>query len=183
MPVPVPLPPPDTLLDVLTELGAGAGVLAVLGGGTLAALYGRRASISLSGEVHEIPNAFVVSIRPVVKAVGIFRVKLDETRGARVRLCEAFIDGDGNLRVDDDPAHRNINWWEHSETFRQQYVDPGEELTTSVVFAPLTPSSPSVVGWYAFLKIYAPTRLTRVRTAWWADQIFLPHPPAKGVPS
>lgn len=166
MPAPV-LPPPDTWLNIVTGTGAILGSATVVAGGLLAFLFGRRASVSLSAEVYETPSGFVVAARPTVKAVGIFRVSFGETRGTTVRLTEAYLDQDDLLQEGE--------YWELESAFGQQYVDPGEELTTSVVFQPVRPVE-SVVGWYVFLGISAPTRLGRLRTAWWADQIFVARP-------
>lgn len=169
---PTALPPPDHLFNFVTELGAALAGGAVLGGATLAFLYGRRASAAISAEVHPTPAGFVVSTRPTVKAVGVFRVKFQEGRGVVVRLTEVVVDDNGDLQEND-------NAWEHEGAFDQQFVDPGEELTTSVTFGPILPE-PSVVGWMVYLRVTAPTRFARVRAGWWSDQVFLVPPWAEG---
>lgn len=161
------LPTPDTWLDIVTGTAAILGGSAVVVGGVLACLFGRRASVSVSAEVHETPSGFVIAARPTVKAVGIFRVSFGETKGTTVRLTESYIDQDSHLQEG--------QYWELDSAFGQQYVDPGEELPTSVVFQPVNPAE-SVIGWFVFLRISAPTRLGRLRTAWWADQVFVARP-------
>ena len=162
------LPPPDHWLDIVTGIGAILGGSAGAGGAVLAFLFGRRASVSISADVHTTPRGFVVSTRPKVRAVGIFRVGFGDDRGVVVRLTEVGVDPDGDLQETD-------NAWEHTGAFGQQYVDPGEELTTTVTFAPMNPE-PSVIGWMVYLRISAPTRLARVRTAWWVTQVFVTRP-------
>jgi hypothetical protein len=65
-------------------LGALATFLAFTGGFYLAARYGRRASVSLSGEVGLLPRdlGVVFVIRPVVRGVGVFKVAFRERLGA-----------------------------------------------------------------------------------------------------
>lgn len=163
---------------IVTAVGALIAATGVLVGGSYATLYGRRASVSLSAEAHKIPDAFLVATRVRVKAVGVFRVKFHETVGATVRLSEARIADDGSLHVESEDSGRS---WAETKAFAQQYVDPGEELSTTITFGPLHPEE-SVVGWMAFVYIYAPTRLARVRTAYWADRIFVARPPTRGIP-
>ena len=108
----------------------------------------------------------VVAARPIVKAVGIFRVKFHATEGVIVRLTEVYIE-EGELREG--------RFWTKTGAFGQQYVDAGEELPTTVVFPPIRPPG-SVIGWLVYLKVAAPTRLMRFRSAWWMDQVFVPRP-------
>ncbi|MCU1494504.1 MAG: hypothetical protein JWO62_2268 [Acidimicrobiaceae bacterium] len=164
---------PDTWLNVVTGIGALAGGTAAVLGGALATLYGRRASVSISALVHRTAAGFVISTRPVIKAVGLWRVKFHESKGVLVRMTEVYVGDDGSLLETDDPQ-------EHSRAFNQQYVDPGEELTTSVTFPPTNPS-PSVIGWQVYLKVTAPTRLAKFRSGWWMDQVFVPRPDTKEV--
>ena len=165
--------------NIVTSVGAVVAAGGALVGLGYASLYGRRASVDLSGEVHAIPQAataetgsFLVVVRVRVRAVGVLKVKFHKTDGATVRLAQAVMGDDGLLRVDPEDPDGS---WSQQQAFGQEYVDPGEELSTSVTFAPLQPDS-SVVGWMAFVYIHAPTRLSRVRTAYWADQIFLARP-------
>jgi len=161
---------------IATSVSALVAATGVLVGGTYATLYGRRASVRLSAEAYEIPGAFLVAARVRVRAVGVLRVKFHETEGATVRLSEARIGDDGSLCVEGEDSGRS---WAETKAFDQQYVDPGEELSTTITFGALYPEE-SVVGWMAFVYIYAPTRFTRVRTAYWADRIFVARPPTRG---
>lgn len=163
---------------IVTGVGALIAATGILVGGSYATLYGRRASVSLSAEADKIPDAFLVATRVRVKAVGVLRVKFHETVGATVRLSEARIGDDGRLHVESEDSGRS---WAETKAFAQQYVDPGEELSTTITFGPLYPEE-SVVGWMAFVYIYAPTRLTRVRIAYSVDRIFIARPPARGIP-
>jgi len=165
----VPAPVPDHLYDFLTAGGATAGIVGVALGAGFTFLYGRRASVSIAAKPHETPNGLVIATRPTVKAVGVFRVKFRNRDGIVVRLVEVYVDGNGDLQEDEETAR------EHTGAFEQQYVDPGEELTTTVTFSPTNPPE-SVIGWTVYLGISAPTRLARFRTGWWADQIFVARP-------
>jgi hypothetical protein len=170
----LPSPPAsDTWLDIATGIGAILGSAAVGAAGALAFLFGRRASASISVEIHPTPQGFVIATRPRVKAVGIFRVSFGAGKeGVTVRVAEVYVDPEeGDLK--------EAQWWEGSGFFGQQYVDPGEELTTSVTFAPVNPAD-TVIGWQVYLKINAPTRFGWFRTAWWADQVFIALPESAG---
>ena len=165
--------------NIVTSVGAVITAAGVVVGGGYASLYGRRASVTLSGEVHTLPTGtFLVVARVQVRAVGVLKVKFHDTAGATVRLAEAFLGEDGLLHVESDDPERS---WSTEQAFEQQYVDPGEELSTALTFAPLKPDE-SVVGWMAFVYIYAPTRLTRVRTAYWADRVFIARPSFAEIP-
>jgi hypothetical protein len=155
-------------LTIVTGLGAFATAAGVATGAVLAVLYGRRASVSVTASPHVTPSGVVVAARPVVKAVGIFRVKFHATEGALVRLTEVYIE-QGELKEGRS--------WTETGAFDQQYVDAGEELPTTVIFPPISPPG-SVIGWLVYLKIAAPTRLAKFRSAWWMDQVFVPRPDA-----
>jgi hypothetical protein len=148
----------------VTGLGAGATFAGVAVGAYLAAMYGRRGSVSVSGVAHALPSGVVVTARPCVKAVGLFRVKFQEEGGATVRLTELC-----KVGLDLKEGFE----WEQSGVFGQQYVDAGEELRTTVIFQPGL--RPEVVGWNLYLRVEATTRLFKSRTGWWADQVFVPR--------
>jgi hypothetical protein len=156
-------------LSIVIGLGAIATVAGVATGAVLAVLYGRKASVAVTASPHLTPTGLVVAARPVVKAVGIFRVKFHATEGVVVRLTEVYIE-EGELKEG--------RYWTQAGAFDQQYVDAGEELTTTVVFPPVSPPG-SVIGWLVYLKIAAPTRLAKFRSAWWMDQVFVPRPDAR----
>jgi hypothetical protein len=153
-------------LTIVTGLGSLATAAGVITGATLAVLYGRKASVSITASPHATPSGVVVAARPIVKAVGIFRVKFHATEGVIVRLTEVYIE-EGELKEG--------RFWTKTGAFGQQYVDAGEELPTTVVFPPIRPPG-SVIGWLVYLKVAAPTRLMRFRSAWWMDQVFVPRP-------
>ena len=158
-------------LSIVTGIGAIATTAGVATGAVLAALYGRRASVSVTASPHVTPSGIIVTARPVVKAVGLFRVKFHATEGVTVRLAEVYID---------NSELKEGQFWSESRAFDQQYVDAGEELPTTVVFPPVNPS-PSVIGWMVYLNVAAPTRLAKTRSAYWADQVFVPRPDQAGA--
>lgn len=157
-------------LNLVIGLGAGAGAVAVGAGFVGTAMYGRRASVSLSAEVHQTPAGVVVAVRPVVKAVGILRVKFKESDGVIVHLRDLTAN-DGDLVVGEP--------WDYRGAFGKQYVDAGEELSTTVVYPPMQPSR-EVVGWLVSLSAAAPVRFVNFRTAAWGDQVFVPRPTDEG---
>ncbi|HEY0226497.1 MAG TPA: hypothetical protein VGC05_08880, partial [Mycobacterium sp.] len=59
--------------------------------------YGRRASVSVSAEVHGVPGGFALVARPSVSAVGVFRIRFHKVRGSVVQYTEMYIGGDGKL--------------------------------------------------------------------------------------
>jgi hypothetical protein len=125
-------------LTILTGLGSFATAAGVATGAGLAVLYGRKASVSVTASTHVTPSGIVVAARPIVKAVGIFRVKFHATQGVTVRLTEVYIE-EGELKEGRS--------WTKTDAFEQQYVDAGEELPTTVVFPPINP--PWVGHWLA----------------------------------
>lgn len=157
----------DHLYNFLTAAGAGAGALGVGAGAIFAFLFGRRASAAIRAALYETAAGFVISTQPTVKAVGIFRVKFRD-QGVVVRLAEVVVDSDGNLV-------ENGNHWEYPGAFDEEYVDPGEELTTTVTFAPTRPEE-AVIGWQVYLQISAPTRIGWARTSGWGSQVFVARP-------
>ena len=155
-------------LTIVTAIGAVATAAGVATGGWLAARYGRRASASISAQVYATPQGVVMATRPSVKAVGIFRVKFHVTKGVKVHVQEVFISDDGELA--------SARYWENGTNWGQQYVDAGEELTTTVLFRLLDPPV-RVIGWQVYLSVSAPTRLVAPNaSASWVDQIFVALP-------
>ena len=155
-------------LTIVTGLASLATAAGVATGAVLAVLYGRKASVSVTACPHMTPSGIVIAARPIVKAVGLFRVKFHATKGVTVQLTEVYIEG-GELKEG--------RTWTKTGAFDQQYVDAGEELPTTVVFPPVSPPG-SVIGWLVYLKIAAPTRLAKFRSAWWRDQVFVARPDA-----
>jgi hypothetical protein len=158
-------------LAIVTGLGAIATAAGVVTGAVVAVLYGRKASVSVTASPHVTESGIVVTARPIVKAVGLFRLMFHEIEGVTVRLTEVYVE-DGELKEG--------RFWTADGAFGQQYVDAGEELQTTVVFPPMNPPG-SVIGWLVYLKIAAPTRLARFRGAWWMDQVFVSRPDQGGA--
>lgn len=161
-------PAPDQLFDFVTEIGAAATAIGVAVGGLFAAHYGKRASTSVSATASETPNGIMMVVRPVIKAVGIFRVHFEEGRGSYISVQEMIFDGEGVLVPRGDPVRTE-------GFFDGQFVEAGEELTTSVLFSQV-PCSDSTVGWQVFLRVGSPLRWSRLRRTenpWWNDRVFV----------
>ena len=155
-------------LTIVTGLGAVATAAGVAAGACLAMRYGRRASVSVSAKAYPTLTGIVIATRPVVKAVGIFRVKFHGPKGAVVKVTEIYINDSRELQ---DGLSRD-----RDAVFGTQFVEAGEELTTTSVFPPTSPS-PRVIGWRVSIAIAAPSRLL-ASGGWRADQIFVPRPEA-----
>jgi hypothetical protein len=155
-------------LTIVTGIGAVATATGVAVGGIFAAHYGRRASASVSAAVVDTPRGPIVTVRPVVKAVGIFRVKFQMGRGSVLRIEETSLDATTGRLVPGD--HKDFEG-----VFDGMFVEAGEELKTTVVFD-RPPLSESTVGWNVYLKVGAPTQWNRLRrsaSGWWLDQTFV----------
>jgi hypothetical protein len=149
-PVSVPLPPPDHWLNVVLALGALAAVAGVLVGAFFTALYGRRASVSLSATAAKTPGGYVILARPSVKAVGVFRVRfLGGNEGSQVTVTEYYTDVAGNPIEAITYPRRNL--------FGEAFVDGGETLTTTTL-VPVPNPAATVFGWAVWLEVRAPNR-------------------------
>jgi hypothetical protein len=159
---------PDHWLDVMTGLGAAVTAAGVLTGGVLAARYGRKATVQLSAEAYWTPDVVLVSVRPSVMAVGIFRVRFKESRGAVLTTTELWMDTKGGVN---DGGH-----WDQDAVFGPSFVEGGETLTTTTVFPVGKPQS-NVVGWRVSIAIQVPRRWYVPGDAFtWADRVFVPVP-------
>lgn len=178
-------PPPDRWLNFLLGLGALAAVLAFLGSGYLALRYGRRASVSITAKPLAHPTGVVLAVRPMVKAIGLFRVKFHGPKGAVVRIAEWYIPAGYDPQIGFDPGNPKGpsfvegRVWEHVAVFGEQFAEAGEELFTTSTFLVPRPS-PSTVGWSISLAIIAPTRWMPGSSGSWADRIFVPRPKIDG---
>jgi hypothetical protein len=174
-----PSSPPDHWLNVVLGLAAVAAVLAFVGGGYLAARYGRRASISIKADVTELPDhSVLIAARPVVNAVGLFRVKFHGPRGAVIRVRNVYAV---------EPSVSPKGLWEGEfqlapaifgdDDETQQFVESGEALKTTVLFRVLVPDG--VIGWMVAVSIKAPTRWMPGSSGAWGDKVFLGRPKPK----
>jgi hypothetical protein len=173
-------PRADRWLNVMTGLGATSAFLGFVGAVYFSARYGRRASVTLSAKPYLAPDAVILSVRPVVKAVGLFRVRFHGPRGAVVHVTEMY------LAAPEETAGRGIKEgrsWEHAALFGEgedkQFAEAGEELGTSALFR-LPLASPSTIGWSVSLRISAPTRWLPGSSGAWADRVFVPRPEEDG---
>ena len=158
----------DRWVNVMTGFGAAAAGAGVVAGGVLAARYGRRASVSISATAEPLPDGgFIVAARPIVRGVGIFRVKFHGPNGALIRVREVYLSTT-------DSGMDQGEFWEQAAVFGEQYAEPNEELPTTVLFRLYKPD-PAVVGWVVWVGIEAPTRFLSTTTSW-ADRIFVPRP-------
>src|ERR1039457_3646431 len=78
-------------VDASESAGAIAATLGVLAGAVIAVTYGRKATVQVSGEAHLVgDHRVLLSARPSVCGVGIFRLHFDEGDGATVRVTEVL---------------------------------------------------------------------------------------------
>lgn len=157
----------DPWLNIVLGVAAVATTLGVFAGGYLAARYGRKASVSISAEAHTIDGGVVIATRPVVRAVGLFRVKFKDDAGAAVWLTEMYLDDQGGLS--------SGSKWKQDNIFGPSFVEGGEDLTSTVLFHQPEPK-PRVVGWRVSIEITVANRLLPGKGWSWADQVFVPKP-------
>lgn len=138
---------------------------AVIVGATLAVMYGRRATVTVAAETHRTHGRVILTARPAVCAVGLFRIKFDGPEGAQVKVTEV---------IAADEQLGDGRYWDAEAVFGPSFVEGGETLTTTVTFD-LGPLPENVVGWRVSIGI----DVARWWTDWsWADQVFVPVPPA-----
>lgn len=158
-------------LSIMIGAGAVATALGVAAGGVLAGKYGRRASVSIEADVHPSERGVVISVRPTVKAVGVFPVKfLDDPDAVIIRVIDVAVGDSGQLLRGDIRPKRDV--------FKQQFVEAGEELSTTCVFPPF-PVKPNVIGWTVSIVVSAKTRWLRRLlnvSGYWTDQVFIERP-------
>jgi hypothetical protein len=156
-------------VDASTAAGGIATVAGLLGGVVLALRYGRKASVSISGEAHIFDGLVIVATRPSVRAVGVLRLSLLRAGGGTdVIVAEMIKDGE---------SVRKGREWTQTNVFDQQFVEAGETLATTVIF-PVGPVDPEVVGWRASFDVHVKRwSLKGRRQTWsWPDRVFIPRP-------
>jgi hypothetical protein len=163
----------DRWLNFALGLAGIATAAGVAGGAYLAARYGRRASISIRATVEALDDGgVIIAARPVVKAVGLFRVNFHGPRGALVRVRE-------HLLVDPDESPTGMKqglYWELVAVFEEQFAEAGEELATTVLFRLPPARDRKVVGWIVAVAIESPTRWMPGSSGAWGDKIFVARP-------
>ena len=130
----------------------------------IAVLYGRKATAGVSATAHLTEEGVLISARPSICAVGIFRLKFADDDGATVRVIEVFRT-DGGLT--------DGRQWDAKAIFGPSFVEGGETLTTTVIFD-LGPPPRGLVGWRVSFGV---TSARLLRQGWsWADQVFVIRP-------
>jgi hypothetical protein len=154
-----------TWVDGSEAIGAILTAAAVVAGAVFAVMYGRRATVTISAEVHRSHGRVILAARPSVCAVGLFRLRFHEPEGAGVVVTEV-------IATDEPYVLADGRHWNAEFVFGPSFVEGGETLTTTVTFD-LGPLPPNVAGWRVSLGI----DVTRILSDWsWADQVFVPVP-------
>jgi hypothetical protein len=164
----------DHWFNVVLALAAIVTVAAFAGSAYLASTYGRKVSVSVSADIDSLPNGnFLLRMHPVVRAVGLFRVKFQKQSGATLTVTEISMD----TRYSGEPKTGQV--WSMNEIYGPQHkvrVEPGEEWGTTVIHR-LYPPSPRVVGWSVELGVTVKRRWWRFRSpTFWSDRVFVPRP-------
>lgn len=108
-------------------------------------------------------GATIVAVRVSVRAAGVFRLRFREDRPSGVDVTEVWTLGD-----DLDYGLR----WEASGAFESRFVEPGETLSTTVIF-PVEEPQPGLAGW--LIGAYVTAARFGVKGEWvWDDRIFVP---------
>ena len=157
-----PLQPGDTWLNVVLGVAAILTAIGFLGGLFLAARYGRKVNVSISGVAHKTPTGIVVAARPIVHVVGVFRIRF---HAADVTATEVFINDMGELE--------DGRTWTNDRIFGLAFVEGGETLGTTSAFILPNPV-PRVIGWRLSAEVAARNRLSRGTNWSWSDQVFVP---------
>ena len=155
-------------VDASNAAGSYAAVLGLGGGIVLALRYSRRASVTVTAELHEVSGGAVIAVRPTVRDDGVFPLTFLKKDGATVTVTEMILGEDGKIS-DGEPWPGPI--------FDRQFVEGGETLTTSVLF-PLRTIPPNVIGWRVSVEINVRRWLHRQSSKpWsWSDRVFVPRP-------
>lgn len=156
-------------VDASTSAGAYAAVLGLAGGVVVALRYGRKASVTVSADVHAIDGHVIIAARPTVHAVGVLRLSLLRSGGgADVIVAEMVKDGE---------TVRQRRAWTEINVFDRQVIEAGETLATTVIF-PIGALDPEVVGWRASFDVHVKrwSLLGRRKTWSWPDRVFIPRP-------
>ena len=155
----------DPWLNVALGAAAIVTILGFAGGLYLAVRYGRRLSVSVTAEAYSTPSGVVLAVRPSVRAVGLFRVKLAKGTGATLKVTEMYIDN--------APSLQGARHWIEADVYGDSYVEGGEDLRTTTNFLVPNPVD-RVVGWRVSVEINIKKRILPGSSSGWGDQIFVP---------
>jgi hypothetical protein len=123
-------------LDASNAAGSIAAALGLLGGVAIAILYGRKATAQVTAKAYLARGSVLLSARPSICAIGLFRLRFAREDGATVRVTEMVQTKDG---LSDG------RYWDADAVFGESFVEGGETLTTTVLF-PLGPLPVEVVA-------------------------------------
>ena len=126
-------------------------------------LYSRRANASITAEAHATPEGLYLAARPAATAMGPFRLRF----------------ADGGAMVEVVPVRREEDHTDTVDTLKkertafpgEQFVNPGETLTSTVLFS-LDRSVPNLIGWVVSFNVEAAGFVRR--GLHWADRVFVP---------
>jgi hypothetical protein len=168
-PTPVAPAPTDLWLNVVLGLAAIVTAVTLMAGAIFTARYGRRASVSVKADADKIPGGYILTVRPSVKAVGVFRIKFTKgAAGSQIRVAQVYVDEQWQpVRITGEPRQ---------DIFGESFVEGGEELATTTV-VPVSEPPGSVIGWFVWLQVCAPNRFLRVEWLRW----IIDHRPVRWV--
>lgn len=152
-------------VDVPEAAGAIATALGLLGAVSIAVFYGRKATANLTAAAYLTDGAVLLSTRPSVCAVGLFRLRFAVEEGATIRVTEM-------VQIED--GLRDGRRSDAEAVFGDSFVEGGETLMTTVVF-PLGRLPQEVVGWRVSFGVTV-QRWPSGRQWSWADQVFVARP-------
>jgi hypothetical protein len=167
-----PTPPSgsDHVYNFLTAAGAVAAVLGLIGGVTLALLYSRRATATVSAKLHKTENGTVLAVRPAVQAQGPFKLEFAAGEAASQATITPVLATDKGTRSSQDDA-RSKPAFPTDVTGKAQFVSPGETLTSTLLFR-VDPLLEGLIGWIVTLNIESKGIIRR--GLHWADETFVP---------
>jgi hypothetical protein len=131
-------------------LGSITAAAALLGGAAVAVYFGRKATVSITGDAHSYARQVTLSARPSITAIGYFKfVPLN----ASVSVVELLRPLNGELTQADEE-------WAVDGVFGNQFANGGETLSATTPFN-VGPPGDEVVGWLVRIDVIRDTKMGR----------------------
>jgi len=152
-------------VDYFTAAGGSSAVLATAGGALASVRYGRKATVQIEATAHVAASGVILAVRPSVRALGVFSLRLKEDDGSTATVTEVWAAPDGLT---------DGRTWQSPIFFGANTVGAGETIWTTALFD-VGPPLPGLIGWRALGTIRA-ARFFRSKEWVWDDRVFVPRP-------
>ena len=154
----------------LEAIATAVGTTILVAGAYFARRYGRRASVSVVGEVFpRSEGALGLSVRVSASSVGLVRLRFmkEEEHAPKIRVTEIHDHPGGFIDGDVQPSRL--------PPFDGVFVEPGETVAVTEVFH-LPDPEPTLVGWRIEFVFDVKRPIKRWKCWTWADLVFVPLP-------